>query len=312
MTDEDAFWRALLLRPEDAAPRLVFADWLLERGREAEADRLRGWDGFDDTPYLAWADYLGRTGRPERAEFVRVQCSLEALERFKMRDDATPNGIPVSATAASLNGPADTLRIEFADATGTPRLSERERQLWQAHGRAWTADLPGEFVCLNLHGPVVFRRHPEDDNLKFQAVRGIIRRVGCRPGFWQKCADDLVAGWPLRSITLTRWPKTEGDYKDGEGYHVFVEGVGPGVGPVYGPPGQRPGDREAALLDAYKRRWPDLRFHLSVDFVLDQVFEEMDGADWWQAFRKSFEETIERATPAGPQLASPPSDQDQL
>jgi uncharacterized protein (TIGR02996 family) len=42
-SDEEAFLLAVQQAPEDDAPRLVFADWLDERGREDEADRYRRW-----------------------------------------------------------------------------------------------------------------------------------------------------------------------------------------------------------------------------------------------------------------------------
>src|SRR5262245_57550902 len=52
MTDEDAFLRAILADPSDSAPRLVYADWLEERGG---AESLC------------------------RAEYLRVECHLDSL-----------------------------------------------------------------------------------------------------------------------------------------------------------------------------------------------------------------------------------------
>jgi uncharacterized protein (TIGR02996 family) len=40
-TDRDAFLRAIRARPDDALPRLIFADWLDERGLAGEASWLR-------------------------------------------------------------------------------------------------------------------------------------------------------------------------------------------------------------------------------------------------------------------------------
>jgi uncharacterized protein (TIGR02996 family) len=50
MTNDEAFLEAILERPEDDAPRLVYADWLDEHGD------------------------------PDRAEFIRLQCGLAGLE----------------------------------------------------------------------------------------------------------------------------------------------------------------------------------------------------------------------------------------
>lgn len=51
MTDESAFLATIIANPDDDAPRLVYADWMEERGDE---------DGV------------------ARAEFIRVQCELAA------------------------------------------------------------------------------------------------------------------------------------------------------------------------------------------------------------------------------------------
>ena len=40
-TDEDALLAAIAAAPLDAAPRLVYADWLQERGEEAKAEYVR-------------------------------------------------------------------------------------------------------------------------------------------------------------------------------------------------------------------------------------------------------------------------------
>jgi uncharacterized protein (TIGR02996 family) len=43
MTDEDAFIRAIQADPDDTTTRLVYADWLEERGQPARAETLRRW-----------------------------------------------------------------------------------------------------------------------------------------------------------------------------------------------------------------------------------------------------------------------------
>src|SRR5688500_12724425 len=78
-TEDAALWRAGGDRPHGDAPRLVYADWLEEHGR------------------------------PERAEFVRVQCRLAALD---------------------------------ADDPARSPLERRDRQLWLKHRATWRAGLP--------------------------------------------------------------------------------------------------------------------------------------------------------------------------
>ena len=65
-TDDAALWRAVVATPHDDAPRLIYADWLDEHGQ------------------------------PERAEFVRVQCRLAALD-----DDAPERARPWIAASGS-------------------------------------------------------------------------------------------------------------------------------------------------------------------------------------------------------------------
>jgi uncharacterized protein (TIGR02996 family) len=55
MTPDDAFLQAIIASPDEDTPRLVYADWLDE------------------------------SGRPERAEFIRVQCALARMAVFNDR-----------------------------------------------------------------------------------------------------------------------------------------------------------------------------------------------------------------------------------
>jgi uncharacterized protein (TIGR02996 family) len=58
MTDRDAFLRAIGANPDDDAPRLIFSDWLEEKGDS------------------------------ERAEFIRIQCELASAKLAKKRRHA--------------------------------------------------------------------------------------------------------------------------------------------------------------------------------------------------------------------------------
>jgi uncharacterized protein (TIGR02996 family) len=79
-TEDAALWRAVVADPHDDAPRLILADWLEEHGQ------------------------------PERAEFIRVQCRLAALEE---------------------------------DASERSPLDRHEKHLWLKRRSAWRARLPG-------------------------------------------------------------------------------------------------------------------------------------------------------------------------
>jgi uncharacterized protein (TIGR02996 family) len=83
MTDEQAFLAAIAAAPGDQAPRLVFADWLLEQGRQADADRVRRGVGILKTlaamkPVAAaltkaWGPVIAALGQlPRNAAFRRT------------------------------------------------------------------------------------------------------------------------------------------------------------------------------------------------------------------------------------------------
>jgi uncharacterized protein (TIGR02996 family) len=63
----------------------------------------------DDAPRLAYAAWLKKNGNPDRAEFIRVQCKLSALDKF------------------------DPLR---------KGLEKKEKTLLNKHGERWKAELP--------------------------------------------------------------------------------------------------------------------------------------------------------------------------
>jgi uncharacterized protein (TIGR02996 family) len=101
MSHDDAFIQAIIDNPDDDSPRLVYADWLEENGR------------------------------PERADFIRVQCALAHL----------PHGDP---------------RREALEA--------RERELLEGHQEEWAGPLEGMVEKLEFHRGFIeaVRIEPED------------------------------------------------------------------------------------------------------------------------------------------------------
>src|SRR5437588_196244 len=93
-TADGAFLQAICAEPDEDAHRLVYADWLDENGR------------------------------PERAEFIRVQCALAKLGP----DDPRP-----------------------------PHLLKREKALYEAHHQAWFDELP-DWARPRGYGLFTFRR----------------------------------------------------------------------------------------------------------------------------------------------------------
>jgi uncharacterized protein (TIGR02996 family) len=81
MTDGDALYRAIVARPEDDTPRLVYADWLDENGHEEEAEFIRLEcrleESLPDHPeYTEWLD---------RREELRLWLQTHVPRQLKRR-----------------------------------------------------------------------------------------------------------------------------------------------------------------------------------------------------------------------------------
>jgi uncharacterized protein (TIGR02996 family) len=125
MTEHEAFMQAICERPNDDAPRLMYADLLEERG-------------------------------DPRGEFIRVQLELRSLEvewRLDPRRKAWRKHKPIPLTSQD----------EEIIARGKA-LRQRERELLASYWRQWSPKLlGGQDVCSNLGGRgdspfVTFRR----------------------------------------------------------------------------------------------------------------------------------------------------------
>lgn len=146
MTDRDALVAAILADPEDDLPRLIYADWCEEQGDL------------------------------ERAEFVRVQCELSAIDRRPERD-------PWPAS-------------RFAE------LRRRERELWgylvrDAHdnhaGKLW--GLPAE-QC-TVPGPNAPESYPHDTYI---VRRGFVAEVRCPLQAWLEHGPAVVRAHPVERV----------------------------------------------------------------------------------------------------------------
>jgi uncharacterized protein (TIGR02996 family) len=135
-----------------------------------------------DLPRLVYADWLDDRGRPDRAEFIRLQCAFEAAA-----------------------GNSSTALPAFADGWSLDERARRFLDLHRTHGPAWLRELPRWAVA---DGPPAFRRgFVEDADVPAaQFVRygpQLLDRTPLRRlrlahprGVW---ADVLRCGW-LREV----------------------------------------------------------------------------------------------------------------
>lgn len=94
MTDSDDLLRAVIANPDDDTPRLIFADWLDDRGDHARADFIRvqieRWNRFGDAKQLGDPDYLHLASREKILFSLHHDDWIEPLrkkgEPFQTRD----------------------------------------------------------------------------------------------------------------------------------------------------------------------------------------------------------------------------------
>src|SRR5687767_11912611 len=91
MSDRDAFLAAIRAAPDDDAPRLVFADWLAERGDPACAELIRGQcasAALDRTPDTDEAEYQRAVvwAHPNRAVPADFPPDMHRLAELARRE----------------------------------------------------------------------------------------------------------------------------------------------------------------------------------------------------------------------------------
>jgi uncharacterized protein (TIGR02996 family) len=162
MNDRAAFLAAIIVEPDDDLPRLVYADWLDEHGE------------------------------PERAEFIRVQCRITAMEREYDPQSLLPDSHPAHAEYRALRRRDWELLLHCNEEGYT--LSDREASWLPGPLLAIIREQDGRRV---VHRSWQWRRGfvaevelPADDfarhgeALLLAAPVEVLRLTGGRPGLW--------------------------------------------------------------------------------------------------------------------------------
>jgi uncharacterized protein (TIGR02996 family) len=146
----------------------------------------------DDLPRLVYADWLDENGRPERAEFIRVQCELAQLPRPVLT--AITGGRPTHA---------DYPDGRCAECTGLPHecryhaLESRAGELLdKLRADQSFPEMDGYDLCLAAtDGPGVATLR-----------RGFVDTVVDTTEGWAARADAILARQPVSEVRLTTWP----------------------------------------------------------------------------------------------------------
>ena len=130
----------------------------------------------DDLPRLVYADYLEEHDRPERAEFIRVQCELARLDPLKCWH---PEG-------------------STSDCPQCGALRRRERELWANGVRGAFVGVPGGWIV------AVTGEAPGGWDRLAEFRRGFVEEVNCPAADWIANADAIRKTQPVRKVRLTR------------------------------------------------------------------------------------------------------------
>jgi len=158
----------------------------------------------DDTPRLVLADWIDEQGEAARAEFIRLQIRIAALEEFcgcgrcvKRRGGGQHTNGPCAVDQERDTLPDGRSRQAF--------LRMRERELFRDSGPKWWNDLPGAYratveASLSIETAC---------GVKYAVRRGFVEAIVCS---WPDCRDRLDAirrAQPVTRVTLTSDPEVE-------------------------------------------------------------------------------------------------------
>lgn len=145
---------------------------------------------YEDTPRVAYADWLDENDRPERAEFIRVQIELDPWAR------------PASAIA-SRTFLKDVATIDVGRITA---LAKIEFDLIEEFGAHWFDAIDGFNLKPFLNpGPELVRLGHHEYN-PAHVRRGFVASLSCSCPAWLRYADALLAAHPITKVTLTTTP----------------------------------------------------------------------------------------------------------
>ncbi len=191
--EETALVRAVLADPGDDAPRLIYRDWLDERGRWAYETVLALVLAYPeaDGPRLLAARWWEENGESERAEFVRVQCGIASWEppyspwcgRCGWAYEQCQCG-PVR------KWPPEQIRLEA--------LRRREGELL---GVPMSDTRSVTYPVWSF-----FDRLPGDPAFQYAFRRGFVQAVTCTAADWLEHGDAVVAAMPVEEVSLTTVP----------------------------------------------------------------------------------------------------------
>lgn len=140
----------------------------------------------EDTPRLAYADWLEENGESERGEFIRVQIGIVCCAECGGSNSLAVEGITARMACWACK-----------------ELRRRERELWMnspQHKQEWAGAAAVLYRKLSLHG--------WSEICHF--TRGFVSQVKCSWLDWLAHADAILREQPVQRVKLTTRPELAG------------------------------------------------------------------------------------------------------
>jgi uncharacterized protein (TIGR02996 family) len=195
MSDRDALLRAILAAPGDDTPRLVYADWLTERGEESRAEFIRV---QCEVARLAPVPTVGARPTAERARIEELR--RRERELLRTMQEAGENWFPIPGFARHVGYEWSQAGIEL---TWWPEGDSRGvRVVDTVSGgvrRGFVDSLSLPLRSFTAHAAAIFREHP------VRSVRLTDRNPVPTPVFECGHADDMTPVYARRDDPPYRW-----------------------------------------------------------------------------------------------------------
>lgn len=252
MTEREDFIAKMREQPDADTPRLVFADWLQERGEHDRAELIRVQvkrEQLNPRPVLRVSGNFNfdRRLRPNgkngvvlefAGEFVppvgtmlRPGSCFDAAEPEEWSPGEPPRIIAPGCVVERLNLSLRDGSVALAGTvTGVPCLVRREADALDARAGALMLRLPAGTWC-----PVTFNWHFDAETFAAQARnpepwvlarRGFVEHVRCPWRHWLDWADWFRENHPCERVTLTTEPVLHGRTNPRDrAREIFINGV---------------------------------------------------------------------------------------
>jgi len=217
----------------------------------------------EDGPRLVFADYLEEQGECDRAELIRVQCKISAIQ--------TECGGSDEFYKRLFHANHDCQCL-------TCVLVRREHELLGNHWTEWYTPFPASStICRNLArwatlplgaGSILFRR-------------GFVDEIACPWEAWDRRGDSIARHHPVREVKLLTPPEIERGIHDlGGGYAVRGWAQFPSQNWRISVRPDQPTDTVIHLL--LKERWPTISVFSfpARDLPRGATTDILDGRGW--------------------------------